>query len=37
MREKILGKIDELEGYLEELERIKPKGFEEYEKIEKSL
>lgn len=35
MREKILGKIDELEGYLEELERIKPKDFEEYEKIEK--
>ena len=35
MREKILGKIDELEGYLEELERIKPKSFEEYEQIEK--
>ncbi len=35
MREKILGKIDELEGYLEELEKIKVKDFEEYEKIEK--
>jgi uncharacterized protein YutE (UPF0331/DUF86 family) len=35
MREKILGKIDELEGYLEELKKIKPKGFEEYEEIEK--
>jgi len=35
MREKILGKIDELEGYLEELESIKPKSFEEYEQIEK--
>lgn len=29
-RERILGKIDELEGYLRELEEIKPKSYEEY-------
>lgn len=30
--DKILSKIDDLNGYLEELEKIKPSDFEEYEK-----
>jgi len=30
-KEKLLSKIDELNGYLEELEKIKPVDFEEYE------
>ncbi|MEK6854892.1 MAG: DUF86 domain-containing protein [Nanoarchaeota archaeon] len=29
-KEKILSKIDELDGYLEELEQIKPADFDEY-------
>ncbi|MCK4730586.1 MAG: DUF86 domain-containing protein [Candidatus Aenigmarchaeota archaeon] len=33
MRERILSKIDELSGYLEELESIKPENFEEYESL----
>lgn len=31
-KEKILAKIDELDGYLEEIETIKPVTFDEYEK-----
>ncbi len=34
-RERVLVKIDELDGYLRELEQIKPGSFEEYKKIEK--
>jgi len=34
-RERILSKIAELEGYLEELRTILPKDFEEFQKIEK--
>jgi uncharacterized protein YutE (UPF0331/DUF86 family) len=34
-RERILAKIDELDGYLRELNQIKPTKFEEYQKIEK--
>lgn len=34
-RERILAKIDELEGYLRELRQISPESFEEYQKIEK--
>ncbi len=34
-RERILSKIAELEGYLEELRIILPKDFEEFQKIEK--
>ncbi len=34
-RERILAKIDELDGYLRELNAIKPESFEEYQKIEK--
>lgn len=30
-KEKILSKIDELDGYIEELEKIMPKDFKEYE------
>jgi len=29
-RERILGKIDELEGYLKELKEIMPEDYEEY-------
>jgi uncharacterized protein YutE (UPF0331/DUF86 family) len=31
----VLGKIDELEGYLRELEQVKPTSLEEYKKVEK--
>ena len=34
-RERILAKIDELNGYLQELQQITPPSFEEYKKIEK--
>ena len=34
-KERVLGKIDELEGYLRELEDVKPANLEEYKKIEK--
>ena len=34
-RERLLAKIDELEGYLKELEQVKPTSFEEYKKVEK--
>jgi uncharacterized protein YutE (UPF0331/DUF86 family) len=34
-RERILAKIDELDGYLRELKAIAPQSFEEYQKIEK--
>lgn len=34
-KERILGKIDELDGYLDELIKIVPEGFEEYQQIEK--
>jgi len=34
-RERVLAKIDELDGYLRELDYIKPASFEEYQKIEK--
>ena len=34
-KERVLAKIDELEGYLRELEQVKPASFEEYKKIEK--
>jgi len=34
-RERLLAKIDELEGYLKELEQVKPATLEEYKKIEK--
>jgi len=34
-KERVLVKIDELDGYLRELEKIKPGSFEEYKKIEK--
>ncbi|MCM8831840.1 MAG: DUF86 domain-containing protein [Candidatus Omnitrophica bacterium] len=34
-KERILGKIDELDAYLKELNQIIPKNFEEYQKIEK--
>lgn len=34
-RERILAKIDELDGYLRELHEISPASFEEYKKIEK--
>jgi len=30
-KERILSKFDELEGYLEELEKVKPKEYEEYQ------
>jgi len=30
-KERILAKIDELDGYLKEIEEVKPKDFEEYE------
>ncbi len=33
-RERILSKITELRSYLEELKKITPKSFEEYEKLE---
>jgi uncharacterized protein YutE (UPF0331/DUF86 family) len=34
-KERVLAKIDELEGYLRELEQVKPANPEEYKKIEK--
>jgi uncharacterized protein YutE (UPF0331/DUF86 family) len=34
-KERVLSKIDELEGYLRELEQVKPADLEEYKKIEK--
>lgn len=34
-RERILAKLDELDGYLRELREIAPRSFEEYKKIEK--
>lgn len=34
-KERVLAKIDELEGYLSELEQVKPANPEEYKKIEK--
>lgn len=34
-RERVLAKIDELDGYLRELHQIQPTSFEEYKKIEK--
>ena len=34
-RERVLAKIDELEGYLREIEQVKPTSLEEYKKIEK--
>jgi len=34
-KERLLAKIDELEGYLGELEQVKPTSFEEYRKVEK--
>lgn len=34
-RERILAKIDELDGYLKELKQITPASFDEYKKIEK--
>jgi len=34
-KERVLAKIDELEGYLRELEHVKPASLEEYKKIEK--
>jgi uncharacterized protein YutE (UPF0331/DUF86 family) len=34
-RERILAKIDELDGYLRELSQISPASFDEYKKIEK--
>ena len=34
-KERVLAKIDELEGYLRELEQVKPASREEYKKIEK--
>lgn len=34
-KERVLAKIDELEGYLRELEQVKPVSLEEYKKIEK--
>lgn len=34
-RERILAKIDKLDGYLQELQQITPASFEEYKKIEK--
>jgi len=34
-KERILGKIDELDGYLREIHQIIPTSFEEYRKIEK--
>ncbi len=33
--ERILSKIDELDGYLNEINQIKPESFEEFQKIEK--
>ena len=34
-RERILAKMDELDGYLNELKGIAPRSFEEYQKVEK--
>ena len=34
-RERLLGKMEDLEGYLKELREILPASFEEYKKIEK--
>lgn len=34
-KERILGKIDELDAYLDELNQIIPANFEEYQKVEK--
>lgn len=34
-RERILGKVAELEGYLTELRAIAPKSFDEFRQIEK--
>jgi uncharacterized protein YutE (UPF0331/DUF86 family) len=33
--ERLLAKIDELDGYLKEIQEISPENFEEYKKIEK--
>lgn len=34
-RERVLAKLDELEGYLKELASIAPKSFKEYQQVEK--
>ena len=34
-KERILGKIDDLDSYLDELKQVVPANFEEYQKIEK--
>jgi len=34
-KERLLAKIDELEGYLKEIEQVKPTSFEEYKRVEK--
>lgn len=34
-KERVLAKIDELDGYLRELEQVKPTSIEEYKKVEK--
>jgi len=34
-KDRVLAKIDELEGYLRELEQVKPTSLEEYKKVEK--
>jgi uncharacterized protein YutE (UPF0331/DUF86 family) len=34
-KERLLAKIDELEGYLREIEQVKPASLEEYKKVEK--
>jgi uncharacterized protein YutE (UPF0331/DUF86 family) len=34
-KERILGKIDDLDSYLDELQQVVPVNFEEYQKIEK--
>jgi len=34
-RERILAKVDELDGYLNELNGIAPRSFEEYQNVEK--
>ena len=34
-RDRILAKLDQLEGYLQELRQIFPESFEEYHKVEK--
>ena len=34
-KDRILAKLDQLEGYLQELRQILPKAFEDYQKVEK--